>query len=86
MVLIAELLFVLVLISLGARWYLRTPMHHARKNAGVHFPTQVAGHMGFGMYSPSNPPLLPHALHGHREEAEDQQEPDTDGSLEPGDA
>ena len=62
MVLMAELLFVLVAISLGARWYVRTPMHRARKNSGV-YPPQVAGHMGFGMYTPSNPHLLPHALH-----------------------
>lgn len=86
MVPIAELLFVLVLICLGARWYLRTPMHHARKNGGVHFPTQVAGHMGFGMYSPSNPPRVPHALHGHGGVSGDQQEPDTGVSRAPGDA
>jgi hypothetical protein len=86
MVLIAELLFALVSIAAGTRWYLRTPMHRARKNAGVHFPTQVAGHLGFGMSSPSNPPLLPHALHGYRGGSSDKQQRDADGACEPGDA
>ena len=85
MVLVAELLVVLVLMSLGARWYVRTPMHRARKNSGVHFPQQVAGHMGFGMYSPSDPPLLPHSLHGYSKEARDKQESDPDVTREPGD-
>jgi hypothetical protein len=76
MVPIAELVFMFVVIAGGVRWYLRTPMHRTRKNSGVHFPTQVAGHMGFGMYSPSNPPLLPHALHDHRNESTDKQEAD----------
>jgi hypothetical protein len=86
MVLVAELLLLLVLLALGVRWYLRTPMHGARKNSGVHFPQQVAGHMGFGMYSPSDPPLLPHALHGFNKESRKQQEPDADATREPGDA
>ncbi len=84
MVPVAELVFALVLICLGARWYLRTPMHRTRKNSGVHFPDQVAGHMGFGMYSPSDPPRLPHALHGYREDSGDQQEPDAEVNPEPG--
>ena len=33
MVPIAELLFLLVAIFVGARWYLRTPTHRARKNS-----------------------------------------------------
>ena len=86
MVPVAELVFVFIVIALGVRWYLRTPMHQSRKNSGVHFPTQVAGHMGFGMYSPSNPPLLPHALHGQRYESRDRQEPDADLTPEPDDA
>ena len=86
MVLVAELLVLLVLLALGVRWYLRTPMHRTRKNSGVHFPQQVAGHMGFGMYSPSDPPLLPHALHGYSKESRKQQESDADVTREPGDA
>jgi hypothetical protein len=85
MVAAAELLFVLMVIFVGARWYLRTPMHRARKNSAVH-PPQVAGHMGFGMYTPSNPPLLPRALHDHRNEPRDDPEPDVDVTPEPGDA
>ena len=79
MVPIAELLFVFVVIALGVRWYLRTPMHHTRKNSGVHFPNQVAGHMGFGMYSPSHPTPPPQALHGHTKRSSGRQEPGTDG-------
>ncbi len=86
MVPIAELLFVFVVIALGVRWYLRTPMHHARKHSGVHFPTQLAGHMGFGMYSPSGPTPPPHALHGYIKGSSDKQEPGTDPIPEPGDA
>jgi hypothetical protein len=86
MVPIMEILFVLVLVSVGARWYLRTPMHRARKNSGVHLPTQVAGHMGFGMYSPSDPPLLPHALRDYSKESRDKREPDAEVTPEPGDA
>jgi hypothetical protein len=77
MVLIAEILFVLVVVALGTRWYLRTPLHRARKNSGV-FPPQVAGHMGFGMYTPSSPPLLPHGLHEHRNRSSITQETDAD--------
>ena len=58
MVPIAEIIFVLVVMALGTRWYLRTPLHRARKSSGV-FPPQVHGHMGFGMYTPSNPPRCP---------------------------
>jgi hypothetical protein len=85
MVPIAELLLVLVMITVGVRWYLRTPMHRARKHSGV-FPAQVGGHLGFGMYSPSNPPLLPHALNDHRHASRGQQEPDAGVMPEPGDA
>jgi len=85
MVLIAEVMFVLVFISVAARWYLRTPMHRARKNSGVHLPTQVAGHLGFGMYRPSNPPLLPHALHGYRRGSRRKRQPDAHVTREPGD-
>src|SRR4051812_15100279 len=70
MVLIAELLFLLVVTSLGARWYLRTSMHRARKNSGVQ-PPQVAGSMGFGMSPPNNPPQLPQGLHDHRKVSSD---------------
>jgi hypothetical protein len=85
MVPIAEILFVLVVMAFGTRWYLRTPMHRARKSSGV-FPPQVHGHMGFGMYTPSNPPLLPHALHDYHSGSTAGQEPDTDVAPEPGDA
>jgi hypothetical protein len=64
MVAVLEILFLLICVLLSLRWYLRTPLHRARKNSGVH-PTQVAGHAGFGMYTPSNPPLPPHGLHDH---------------------
>lgn len=85
MVPIAEIIFVLVVMALGTRWYLRTPLHRARKSSGV-FPPQVHGHMGFGMYTPSNPPLLPHALHDLRNPSRDQPETDTDGALRARDA
>ncbi len=65
MVLIAEFLVALALISLAVRWYLHTPLHRARKTSHL-MPPQVAGHMGFGMYTPSNPPLIPRALHDYR--------------------
>jgi hypothetical protein len=86
MVPVAEVVFLVVLILLGVRWYLRTPMHRARKNSGVHFPNQVAGHMGFGMYSPSNPPPLPQALHGYRKQSGDQQQREAEVKREPGGA
>lgn len=86
MVPIAELLFVSAVIALGVRWYLRTPMHRTRKHSGVHFPTQMAGHMGFGMYSPSDPTPPPHALHGYIKRSSDEEEPGTDPIPEPGDA
>jgi len=70
MVLIAELVSVLAVISLGARWYLRTSMHRARKNSGVQ-PPQVAGSLGFGMYTPSNPPRPAQGLHDHRNVSSD---------------
>jgi hypothetical protein len=38
------------------------------------------------MYSPSNPPLLPHALHDYRKDSRDGQEPDADVTRERGDA
>jgi hypothetical protein len=79
MVLVAEIVVVVVLAALAVRWYLRTPIHRARKTSGV-FPPQVAGHMGFGMYSPSNPPLLPHALNRHRTDSEDDEERDAAGA------
>ncbi|HVQ17779.1 MAG TPA: hypothetical protein VMT27_01935 [Actinomycetes bacterium] len=84
MVPIAELLFLLVAIFVGARWYLRTPTHRARKNSAVH-PPQVAGHMGFGMYTASNPTLLPRGLHDHRNESRDEQEPEAYVTHGPGD-
>ena len=80
-----EVLFLLAVAAVGIRWYLHTPMHRARKESGV-FPPQVAGHMGFGMYSPSNPPLLPHGLHDHRVPDPDQPAPDPETGPEPGDA
>ncbi len=86
MVPIAELLFVFAVIALGVRWYLRTPMHHARKHSGVHFPSQLAGHMGFGMYSPSAPTPPPQALHGYIKGSSEKQEPGADPIPEPGDA
>jgi len=67
-----EIAFLIVVVVLGLRWYGRTPMHRARKNSNV-FPPQVAGHMGFGMYTPSNPPLQPHGLHDHHDESKDAQ-------------
>jgi hypothetical protein len=69
MVLIAEFLFVFVVIALGVRWYLRTPMHRARKNSGG-FPPQVAGHMGSGCTRQARRPgttraaRLPQRVHG----------------------
>ena len=66
MVPIAELVTLFLVVAVGVRWYLRTSLHRARKASGVH-PPQVAGHMGFGMYSRNDPPLLPHGLHGHNE-------------------
>ena len=87
MVLVAELLFMLLVIAVGGRWYLRTPTHRARKNSGVQ-PPQVPGHLGFGMYTPSNPPLLPRGLHEHRHESrgEHRREPmdeQRDGGVAP---
>jgi hypothetical protein len=77
MVLVAELAFVVAVAAAGVRWYLRTPTHRARKQSGVQ-PPQVAGHGGFGMYTPSNPPLLPHGLHGYRKASADGHEADED--------
>jgi len=74
MVLVAELVFLLVVVLVGIRWFLRSPIHRARKGSGAH-PPQVAGHMGFGMYTPSNPPLLPRGFHDHRSESEDRIDP-----------
>jgi hypothetical protein len=71
MVLIAEIVVLLGVGGVGLRWFLRTPIHKARKNSGA-FPPQVAGHMGFGMYSTSNPPLLPRGLHDHRQASAEQ--------------
>ncbi len=71
MVLLAELVFVVVVTAVGVRWYLRTPMHRARKSSGA-FPSQVAGHGGFGMYSPRirpaapRPARLPERVQAHR--------------------
>jgi hypothetical protein len=79
MVAMLEVAFLLLCAGLGTRWYLRTPMHRARKDSGVQ-PPQVAGHMGFGMYTPSDPPTLPHGLHDHRNES---QKPVVDHDLEP---
>jgi hypothetical protein len=81
MVLVAEVLFVLATIFGGAWWYLRTPMHRARKNSMVQ-PPQVAGHGGFGMYTPSNPPRLPSALHDYRKVSRQRQEFDTSPTRE----
>ena len=72
MVAVVEIGFLLVIAALAWRWYLRTPMHRARKNSNV-FPPQVAGHMGFGMYTPSDPPLQPRGLHDHHEESQKEQ-------------
>jgi len=72
MVPIAELLFVALVILVGVRWYLRTPMHRVRKTYGAHVPDQMAGWDGFGMYTPSNPTPPPRALHVDRHEPEDE--------------
>ncbi len=85
MVLVAEILLVLAVVGVGVRWYVRTPMHRARKRSGV-FPPQVAGHMGFGMYSPSKPPLLPHALNDHRNASRRDQETGVEVGPEADDA
>ena len=68
MVPIAEILFAVVVIFVGVRWYLRTPMHRVRKTYGVHLPDQMAGWHGFGMYTKNNPTLLPHALHVQKDD------------------
>jgi hypothetical protein len=39
--------------------------------------------MGFGMYTPSNPPLLPHGLHGHRSDDRDEPAPSLEAGPEP---
>ena len=60
MVGISELVLLAVVILLGVRWLLRTPIHRARKRSGVsptHHP--IGGHRG-----PSRPP--PRALHDYR--------------------
>jgi hypothetical protein len=86
MVLIVEIVVLLGVAGIGVWWFLHSPIHKARKNSGA-FPPQVSGHMGFGMYTPSNPPLLPHGLHDHRQaSAEQQQAPSGEqpgGSEEP---
>jgi hypothetical protein len=73
MVAVGEVVFLIVCLALGTRWYLRTPMHKGRKRSGV-FPSQVAGYMGFGMYSRNEPAAPPHALHDHRQKSEDEQQ------------
>jgi hypothetical protein len=72
MVAMFEIAFVIACVVAGSWWYLRTPMHRARKSSNV-FPPQVAGHMGFGMYTPSNPPLQPRGLHNDDDESDDKQ-------------
>jgi hypothetical protein len=74
-----------VLIAVGLWWYRRTPMHRARKHSGVQ-PPQVAGHMGFGMYTPSKPPPLPQGLHGHRGSSGGQQQDNGGATADIGDA
>jgi hypothetical protein len=76
MVAMFEVVFLVVVFALGVRWYLRTPMHRARKRSGVRLG-QVAGHGGFGMYGPSNPTPPPQALHDFRDESKDHQSPST---------
>jgi hypothetical protein len=72
MVAMVEIVFVIVCVALAAWWYLRTPMHKARKHSNV-FPPQVAGHGGFGMYTPSDPPRQPQGLHNHQDGSPDTQ-------------
>ncbi len=74
MVPMLEIAFLVVCWVLGVRWYLRTPTHRARKKSVVH-PPQVAGSLGFGMYTPSKPTPPPRALHDHRNESGDEQGP-----------
>jgi len=73
---VLEIVFVIVVVALGMRWYLRTPMHRARKRSRVGLG-QVAGHWGFGMYAPSDPTPPPRALHDLREASKDEQSPST---------
>ena len=64
MVVISELVFLAVVILLGVLWYLRTPIHRARKRSGLpptHHP--IGGHRG--------PPPPPQALREHRVHDED---------------
>ncbi len=74
MMAIFEVAFLILVLALGVRWYLRTPMHRARKRSGVQLG-QVAGHMGFGLSGLSNPTPPPHALHDLRDESKDKQSP-----------
>ena len=70
MVALFEVVFLILVLALGVRWYLRTPMHRARKRSGVQLG-QVAGHGGFGMYGPSNPTPPPQALHDLRDKSQE---------------
>jgi hypothetical protein len=65
MVGIAELVFLAVVVLLGVLWFLRTPIHRARKKSGLppaHHP--IGGHRG-----PSLP--APRALHDYRVRGDD---------------
>jgi hypothetical protein len=70
MVVMFEVVFLVLVLALGVRWYLRTPMHRARKRSGVQLG-QVAGHGGFGMSGPSTPTPPPQALHDLHGESKD---------------
>ena len=80
MVVYAELLLVLLVIAVGVRWYLRTPMHRARKTYGVHPPEAARHDFGWG------DPQLPRGHRGHRKRTKDNEERHADHTPEIGDA
>jgi hypothetical protein len=59
MVAIFEVVFLVLLGTVAMRWYLRTPLHRARKRSGVGAPL---GNVAFLAHQISNPTPPPRSL------------------------
>lgn len=60
MVAVFEVVFLVLLGAMAMRWYLRTPLHRARKRSGVGAPLN---NVAFLAHQISNPKPPPQALH-----------------------
>jgi hypothetical protein len=60
MVAILEVVFLVLLGAVAMRWYLRTPLHRARKHSGVGAPLDSVAFLAHQISNPTPPPRSLH--------------------------